>query len=286
MTAQDRGAGTETATGGGPVTASAGRGLSIFVAAYNEVENVGPTVDTILRALAGTVADYEIIVVDDGSTDGTDETADTLAASHPEVVVIHNPRNMGLGYGWMRAVEAATRELFIFVPGDNTWPYPSLHDLFASIGQADLVTSYTTNPEIRPLGRRLLSWTYTTALNVIFGLRMRYYHGLTIYPTTFLRAHPITTYGFASMAEALLRAIHEGMTFVEVGCVIEERATGRSKAVTLRNVTGIASTFARLFLDLRLRSPKGPRSTLGLFGRGSKAARRRAQPVTRDRSSA
>ena len=93
---------------------------------------------------------------------------------------------------------------------------------------------------------------------------MQYYHGLTIYPSEFLRAHPITTYGFASMAEALLRAIHEGLSFIEVACVIEERAKGRSKALTAKNLTSIGATIGRLFVDLRLRSARGPHSTLGL----------------------
>jgi NAD(P)-dependent dehydrogenase (short-subunit alcohol dehydrogenase family) len=243
------------------------RSLSVFVPAFNEVGNLAPTVETIMRALSVSVEDYEVIVVDDGSTDGTYEVADALAARFPEVRVIHLPRNMGIGYGWMRAVEAATKGSFIFVPGDDTWPYRSLLELFGNHGKADVVTSFTTNPGVRSLIRRGLSTIYTTSLNVLFGLKMEYYHGLTIYPTEFLRAHPITTYGFASMAEALLRAIHEGLSFIEVACAIEERATGRSKALTATNLGDIVTTIGRLFVELRLRSARGPHSRLGLIGR-------------------
>ena len=95
--------------------------ISVVVPLYNEVENLAPTVETIVRALSVSVEDYEVIVVDDGSTDGTDRVADALAARFSEVRVIHNPRNMGLGYGWMRAIEAASKSSFIFVPGDDTW---------------------------------------------------------------------------------------------------------------------------------------------------------------------
>jgi 3-oxoacyl-[acyl-carrier protein] reductase len=247
--------------------------LSVFVAAYNEVESLGPTVDTIMRAASMSVEEYEIIVVDDGSTDGTYEVAEALAAKYLQVRVIHNPRNMGLGYGWMRAIEAATKRSFIFIPGDNTWPYRSLHELFGNLGKADVITSYTTNPEIRAPGRRLLSSVYTAGLNVLFGLDMRYFHGLTIYPTEFLRAHPITTYGFASMAEALLRAIHAGLSFIEVACPIEERATGHSTALSAKNLTSIATTIGRLFVDMRLSSPRTPRSTLGLRPSARRPAR-------------
>ena len=253
--------------------ASSPRSVSVFIAAYNEVENLAPTVETVVRALEETVDAYEIIVVNDGSTDGTGNIADDLAAANRHIVVLHNPGNMGLGYGWMRAIESARMASFVFIPGDNTWPYPSLRDLFGSMGEADIVTSYPINSEIRVPGRRVLSSAYTAGLNLLFGLRLRYYHGLTIYPIEYLRSDVITTYGFASMAEALLRAIHRGLTYVAVPCAIEERASGRSNAVSARNLRSVTDTIARLFVELRLRSRKGPHSTLGLLGPSRAAAR-------------
>lgn len=249
-----------------PAIPWATRSLSVFVAAFNELENLTPTVETVLRSLRVSIEDYEIIIVNDGSTDGTRAVADELAARYPAVKVVHNPRNMGLGYGWMRAIEVATKESFVFVPGDNTWPHRSLHELFGNLGKADVITTYTTNPEIRSWPRRLLSTTYTTGLNAMFGLNMRYYNGLTIYPTAWLRANTVTTYGFASMAEALLKAIHQGLSFIEVACAIEERVSGRSTAVSLKGVQGVAVTISKLFVNLRLRPRRGPQSTLGLLG--------------------
>jgi len=254
--------------------ASYPRSVSVFVPAYNEVDNLAPTVDTVTRALEETVDDYEIIVVNDGSTDGTGEVADALAAANAHVVVLHNPGNRGLGYGWMRAIEAARMASFVFIPGDNTWPYPSLRDLFGTMGEADIVTSYPINSEIRVPARRVLSSAYTAGLNLLFGLSLHYYHGLTIYPIEFLRSNVITTYGFASMAEALLRAIHRGFTYVAVPCAIEERATGHSNAVSARNLRSVIDTIFRLFVELRLRSRKGPHATLGLFGSTRAAVRR------------
>jgi glycosyltransferase involved in cell wall biosynthesis len=254
-------------TASSPATPSGPAGsVSVFVAAYNEAENLEPTVETLQRVFAQTVNDYEIIVVDDGSTDGTYEIADRLAARDPSVTVIHNPGNRGLGYGWQRAIEAATRQSFVFVPGDNTWPYASLHALFSRLGTADVITSYPVNPEIRPWGRRLVSSTFTRILNLLFGLRLRYYHGLTLYPTEFLRDNAITTSGFASMSEALLRAIHQGFSMVAVPCEIEERASGTSKALSGHNLRSVVGTIFWLFVDLRLRSRRGPTSTLSLRG--------------------
>jgi len=98
------------------------RSLSVFVPAFNEVDNLAPTVETIMRALSVSVEDYEVIVVDDGSTDGTYEVAETLADRFPEIRVIHNPRNRGLGYGWMRGGDNGPKKAFFFFSGGHHHP--------------------------------------------------------------------------------------------------------------------------------------------------------------------
>ena len=161
--------------------------LSVLVPAYNERHNLAPTVERLMRALTISVEDFEIIVVDDGSSDGTGEVADGLAAGHPEIRVVHNSSNRGLVYCYLRGIEVARKSSFVYIPGDDTWPYRSFLELFGNLGKADVVTSYSTNPEVRPVGRRILSASYTRLLNVLFGLRMHYFNGLTIYPIAFLR---------------------------------------------------------------------------------------------------
>jgi hypothetical protein len=66
-------------------------------------------------------------------------------------------------------------------------------------------------------------------LTVMHGLDLRYYNGLTIYPTAFLRTRPITTFGFGFAAQALLHAIYRGISYVEIGLPIQELAGGISK---------------------------------------------------------
>jgi dolichol-phosphate mannosyltransferase len=232
---------------------SPGPSLSIVIPAFNEAADLGPTVDRVIRALAVSVADAEIIIVDDGSSDATGAVADELAAKHPHIRALHHPRNMGLGYGYARGVAVATKERFVYIPGDDTWPYHSLVALFRTMKCADIITAYSTNPEIRPAGRRSVSRLYTLILNMFFGLRMHYYNGLTIYPLAYLRAHPVKTYGFGFQAETLLRALNAGYSVVEVALPIDERAAGGSKAVTLSNILSVLATLGRLCWDLRIR---------------------------------
>ena len=235
------------------------KSLSVLVPAFNEASNLEPTVDRVLRALKVTVEDHEIIVVDDGSTDGTASVAERLAAKYQQVRTFRNPRNRGLGFCYLRGVEVAQKNYFVYLPGDNTWPYRSLVGLFGNLGKADVITSYSTNPGVRPFGRRIVSALYTRTLNILFGLHMHYYNGLTIYPLAFLRGKPITTFGFGFQAEALLKAIYQGLSFVEVALPIDERTAGGSKAVTVRNITSVVKTVLRTHFHLRLFPWRRPR---------------------------
>ena len=102
------------------------RSISVLVPALNEVDNLRPTVETLLRALSETADEFEIIVVDDGSSDGTKELADRLAAEISRVRVLHNERPRGIGHAYMRGCEVARGDHFVYIPGDNTRPYEFL----------------------------------------------------------------------------------------------------------------------------------------------------------------
>ena len=230
------------------------RSLTVFVPALNEERHIEATVDVVARSAQAAGTDYEVIVVDDGSTDRTGQIADRLAAQNPAVKVIHHGNRKGLGRGYRSAVQAATKSYFVFIPGDNSWPLDSVSRLFALLGEADVVTSYPTNAdEQRTRLRRILSSGYTTLVNALHGLGLRYYNGLTIYPTEFLRTHPVRASGFGFAAELLLTAIYEGMSVVEVGLGIQEREGGASKAVSTRNVASVVRSLVRSYWRLRLR---------------------------------
>lgn len=241
-----------------PGAAKAVISLSVLVPAFNEVEDLAPTITQLLRALESTVEDFEILIVNDGSTDGTREVAERLAQAHSRVRLFHNARNMGLGYTYLRGTREAAKTHFVYIPGDNTWPAASIAEILRHLGKADAVDSFATNPQVRLLYRRIVSASYTRLVNVLFGFRMKYYNGLIIYPLTFLQEHPTTTHGFGFQSETLLNALHAGLSVVEVGVPIDESTSQRSKAVTARNILSVLKTLALTYWKLRIRRSRGP----------------------------
>lgn len=223
-----------------------------MIPVLNEEQNLKPTVETVIKALGSNVESYEIIIVNDGSTDDTLDIARSIEAENPDIHVIDITHRMGIGNAYLQGVRYAKTSYLVFVPGDNTWPYRSLCELFKNLGRADIITSYPTNPEIRPFGRRILSKLYTRMLNALYSHNLNYYNGLTIYPMEYLKTEPMTTTGFGFLAEILLKALHLEMSCIEVALPIDERTAGKSKAVDFKNVIGVMRTILNTFYLLKL----------------------------------
>ncbi len=134
-----------------------GRRVSIFLPAYNEVDNLERAVADILWAASDVLAEYEILIIDDGSTDGTGDLADLLARENARVHAIHQPRNMGIAAAYERALEEAKLDHFSFLPADEEIDRESVRDILGAVGRADIVAPYQQNPGARQLHRRLLT---------------------------------------------------------------------------------------------------------------------------------
>ena len=227
--------------------------VSVIIPALNEENNIAAAVTTVLEAIGDRLADYELLIFDDGSTDGTGKIADELAGGNPHIRVIHNPGNKGFGYNYKRGVELARMEYVTWFPGDNDAHGEGLRTVLGYAGSAEIVVTYLSNPQVRSWIRRLISGSYVGLLNLLFGLRLRYYNGLFLYPRALLRSIPLQSKGFACLASSLIRLIRSGHSYIEVPYQTGTRRHGCSKAFRLKNLVSVFITIAGLFWDVRVR---------------------------------
>lgn len=227
--------------------------LSVVIPARNEEGNLKPCVETLLWALEGITDDYEIIVVNDGSTDGTGALAERLAGEHRGVRVVHNAPALGFARAYRHGAGLATKAHVALIPGDNEIQPASMRAIFEAVGTADIVVPVTANQASRPWLRRTLSRAFTGTVNLLFGFNLGYYQGPCIYPADVLRTLPVTTWGFAFLTEMLVRARAAGYRCVQVPMYLQPRGYGASRAVTVRNVATTLKTLARLVWDVKIR---------------------------------
>jgi glycosyltransferase involved in cell wall biosynthesis len=226
---------------------SAGRSLSIVIPAYCESANILQTLENITRALERLSIRFEILVIDDGSTDGTAELIAAQAHRFPGVRVLVNPRNMGFGWSYRRGVEEAALDHIVMVHGDNAWSHATLADLFSHVGDADIIVGYTRRmSQSRTRTRTVISKTFTLLLNLITRRRLKYYNGLQIHRAAVLKGLRIESTGYGFQAEVLVKSLRLTRTFIEVPMDLIERKNGESKAFRLKNVIDVMRTLKRL----------------------------------------
>jgi NAD(P)-dependent dehydrogenase (short-subunit alcohol dehydrogenase family) len=223
------------------------RALTVLVVAHNDSRTLLDTIDRLYSSLTLTVEDFAIIIFDDGSTDGTAVVAKIASEKYSFVTVYRNERRMGLGYCSIAGSGKAKTPFVVYAPADNTWPRRSFVELFGHLGKADVVTSYASNLlTSMPLFKRVISRSYTTVLNLLFGRTIRYYNGLTIYPTEFLRQGALGTHGFGFQAEALLKAFALGYSILEITLPVDAKNLPRSHSITVANTFNALTMIARL----------------------------------------
>lgn len=237
--------------------------ITFVVPALNEEGNLSATLHAIHGAASGLVTDYEVIVVDDGSNDGTDRIADRLSEQDERLRVVHHRSNRGVGYSYREGVHLATYEHVLMVPGDNEVSGESIRALLAELGRADIISAYPRNPEIRPLGRRLLSLLFVQLLNRLFRLRLRYYNGPAVQRTDLVRACDITTDGFLYHAEAMVQLVKSGASYIEVGMTLRRRDYGESTALRWGNFVDVVRTIYALCRRGLWQGGRVPRPTRG-----------------------
>src|SRR5262245_22468372 len=125
------------------LSAASSRGLSIFFPAYNDSGTIASMVIRAVKAASELTSDFEIIIVDDGSGDGTTEIADELARTYPQVRAVHHPRNRDYGAALRTGFRSSTKELIFYTDGDAQYDPAELSALWARMtAETDLVNGY------------------------------------------------------------------------------------------------------------------------------------------------
>jgi glycosyltransferase involved in cell wall biosynthesis len=152
----------------GPAT-----GLSIFFPAYNDSGTIASLVITALRTARKLTPDHEVIVVNDGSADGTAEILEELACIYPQVRVVHHDRNRGYGGALRTGFASATRELVFYTDGDAQYDPAEMELLWVRMGAGvDLVNGYKISRS-DPWHRIFIGRLYHYIVKLLFGLRVR-----------------------------------------------------------------------------------------------------------------
>jgi len=209
--------------------------LSVIIMAFNELDSIERVVREIESVLTN-LGCSEIVIVDDGSTDGTGAVADRLAEEIPQVRVIHHETNRGLGEVYRTGFVQARGEYVTFFPADGQFPATIIEQFLPLMEDADMVLGYLPKRKGSLLARGL-SLMEKVLYRLLFGPLPRF-QGVLMFRRALLDNVELksTGRGWAVLMEFIIRISRDGYRIVTVPTEVRPRLSGRSKVNNLRTI--------------------------------------------------
>jgi glycosyltransferase involved in cell wall biosynthesis len=191
--------------------------LSVFFPAYNEQDNIVKLTKTTVNVLEEIGNEYEVIIVNDGSSDNTGEVAEELARRYPRVRVIHHKKNRGYGAALKTGFTSAKNDYIFYTDGDGQFDVRELKKFVALIGLSDLVVGFRIRKRYT-LYRNITSFTYNLVLQLLFYLQYRDVDcAFKLVPKSLIEQINIESLRFFVDAELLIKAQRLGYSVTEMG---------------------------------------------------------------------
>jgi len=221
--------------------------LTFYIACCNESKGIIPTINTLVSVMQKMGLTYEMIVVDDASTDDSVEVLQTHRREHPELPIqlIVQTENQNIGYNFAEAAFHGTGKYYKQINAKNDLSSDSLEKLLSYLGKADIILPYHDISH-RPWMRRWISGAFRNLVNLINGRSLQYYNGLPIFRRADVLRWHAHTHGFGYQALLITRLLNIGRTYCEVEIDWQDRVSGRAKAFRLCNWLSVGHALVEL----------------------------------------
>ncbi len=223
--------------------------VSIVLPAYNEEQNIEQAVAEATAAAERLFAEHEIIIVDDGSRDGTKSVAKGLTARDPRVRLISHGRNRGYGEALRTGFLSSRLDFVFFTDADLQFDMTEIERLLPYAGTVDVVAGYRVNRQ-DPLSRRLMAYGWNLFMRVLFYVPVRDIDcAFKLLDRRALDEVDIESVGAMVNTELMVKLGRAGASVVEVGVHHRPRRAGQARGANPR----VIATAFREVLRMRRR---------------------------------
>ena len=226
-------------------------GLTVFFPAYNEEGSIKKLTTDTLSVLQQISDDYEVVIVDDGSTDATGHIADALAAEDTHVRAVHHSTNRGYGAALRTGFRNAKKNFVFYTDGDYQFDIREITRLIPLIEQCDIVSGYRVK-RADPWPRRVNAFLYGWLLKVLFGLKVRDVNcAFKLYRREVIEDMPMISDGALIDAEIFVRAARKGCRVKQTGVHHYPRKIGQQTGAKISVILKMFRETFKLWLELK-----------------------------------
>jgi glycosyltransferase involved in cell wall biosynthesis len=245
-------------------TAPTWASLSIVMPAYNEVDTIDEAIRASASVLATVADEWEVIVVDDASTDATAARVEALMRTMPSLQLLRCKTILGANAALWRGMQAARGEAVFFIPSDLQIHPDQLPRCLAALATADYVCTIR-RPRIDPLHRRLMAWGYNALVRALFPVSVHDVDSSILVRRDVVTALAPTVHSQSDFlpVELVVRAEALGFRVVEVPVAHHARSAGQPTAIHPRAVLGTFRDLWRGYLSLRQLARVGASDVVG-----------------------
>lgn len=204
--------------------------LTISIPAFNEEETLREVAKAALFTLKSLTNNYELLLVNDGSTDKTGEIMSELAKRNKHVRIITHERNMGFTGAISTSLLNGSKDLVLLAPADGQFNFAELERFVRAIKDYDVVVGYRTK-NAEPVLRKIQSFVFYTLGAILLGIRLKGYAQVSLWRNHVLKdikvfSHPRSN---NALVEIVAKSLKKGYRFNEVPITWRKRRGGEPK---------------------------------------------------------
>lgn len=236
--------------------------VSLVIPMYNEELNIEHAIGSAVDALQKYSDDYEIIIVDDASTDDSPLLVARLAAENPRIRVIRHEKNRKLGGSLKTGYGAATKSLVFYMDADLPFDPDVVGRAIRAmeVTGADLIAGYRLDRTIEGLRRTVYSYVYNALIGILFGWPHRDINfSFKLMKREVLEAIELKSEGSLIDAELIVKAKNHGFAIQQIGLDYFPRIRGTSHLSSPAVILKIFRELVKLYPDMRKKVARPPR---------------------------
>ena len=224
------------------------KGLSILVFAFNEQKRILSTIKLINSIIKKTKIKYEIIVINDGSTDQTIKIVNKYKKNNNKIRVLDFKNNQGITRSLKEGIKMAKFDKLTWFPGDDSFLSKNLKVFFELSTKSDLVNGFRDNKFVFNNVRKILSVINQLILSLLFNQEIKDVHGMFIFKTNHLRRLKFYCSRYSIMVEILPALLNQGYYKIShIKIYLNKKNLESSQTLSFQTIIDFAKTWLKSF---------------------------------------